>query len=98
MRHSELFTGIEVVDAKDNVVGVSKVAAAKALKETAATRAFLPAPILIIPPVMMMILERYVLSFCLNIIADIQGPKKFFKEKPKYLISLQCISEHFSCI
>ena len=58
MRHSELFTGIEVSDSQDNVVGVSKVAAGKALKEVAATRAFLPAPILIIPPVLMTLLER----------------------------------------
>ena len=58
MRHSELFTGIEVMDSDDKVVGVSKTAAAKALQQTAATRAFLPAPILLIPPIMMTLLER----------------------------------------
>uniref|UniRef100_H2YZY8 Sidoreflexin n=1 Tax=Ciona savignyi TaxID=51511 RepID=H2YZY8_CIOSA len=58
MRHSELSTGIEVTDANDNVVGISKKAAKKALVETAMTRAFLPAPILLIPPVIMTMLER----------------------------------------
>lgn len=58
MRHSELFNGIEVMNADNQVVGVSKIAAKKALKETAATRAFLPAPILLIPPTVMALLER----------------------------------------
>ena len=58
MRHSELFTGIEVMDSQDNVVGVSKVAAAKALKEMAVSRAFLPAPLLILPPILMTLVEK----------------------------------------
>jgi len=58
MRHTELSTGIEVVDSQNQVVGVSKIAAGKALKETALTRAFLPAPILLIPPIFMSLLER----------------------------------------
>ncbi|XP_078488348.1 sideroflexin-5-like [Ciona intestinalis] len=58
MRHSELNTGIEVTDSNNQVVGVSKLAAKKALVETAMTRAFLPAPILLIPPVVMTMLER----------------------------------------
>ncbi|XP_076810642.1 sideroflexin-5-like [Clavelina lepadiformis] len=58
MRHSELQTGIQVTDKNDNVVGISRKAAKKALMETAATRAFLPAPILLIPPVLMSMVER----------------------------------------
>ncbi|XP_059169123.1 sideroflexin-5-like [Physella acuta] len=58
MRNSELYEGIEVVDKSNKVVGTSKVAAKKALKETALTRMFLPAPIFIIPPIVMSILEK----------------------------------------
>lgn len=58
MRHRELSTGIEVTNKEGKVVGVSKVAAKKALKETAATRAVLPAPILIIPPIVMSFVEK----------------------------------------
>ncbi|CAL1530195.1 unnamed protein product [Lymnaea stagnalis] len=58
MRNSELYEGIEVVDKNNNVVGASRVAAKKALKETALTRMFLPAPILIIPPIIMSMLEK----------------------------------------
>lgn len=58
MRLKELSTGIEVTTKDGTVVGVSKIAAKKALKETAATRAVLPAPILIIPPIIMSMLER----------------------------------------
>ncbi|XP_055885994.1 sideroflexin-5-like isoform X1 [Biomphalaria glabrata] len=58
MRNSELYEGIEVVDKENKVVGTSKVAAKKALGETALTRMFLPAPIFIIPPIVMSILEK----------------------------------------
>nr|XP_039262617.1 sideroflexin-5-like [Styela clava] len=58
MRNRELSTGIEVTNKEGKVIGVSKVAAKKALMETAATRAVLPAPILIIPPVVMSFIER----------------------------------------
>lgn len=58
MRNNELSEGIVVVDKDDNVVGTSVIAAEKALMETAITRIFLPAPILIIPPVVMSFLER----------------------------------------
>ncbi|XP_062578380.1 sideroflexin-5-like [Saccostrea cucullata] len=61
MRNSELSTGIEVQDHNGNVIGKSKVAAEKALMETAVTRMFLPAPILVIPPVIMSVLEKTVL-------------------------------------
>ena len=39
--------------------------ALQAVTETAVTRAFLPAPILVIPPVIMTILERFV-KYCAN--------------------------------
>ncbi|KAK3094907.1 hypothetical protein FSP39_007761 [Pinctada imbricata] len=58
MRNNELSTGIQVVDRNDNVIGSSKIAARKALQETAMTRIFLPAPILIIPPALMAMLEK----------------------------------------
>ncbi|BFZ07169.1 hypothetical protein BsWGS_10208 [Bradybaena similaris] len=58
MRNSELYEGIEVVDKNGQVVGTSKVAARKALAETALTRMFLPAPILLIPPVIMSFVEK----------------------------------------
>ena len=58
MRNSELTEGIEVFDKDENVVGTSKIAAKKALKETAITRMFLPAPILLIPPVVMTFFEK----------------------------------------
>uniref|UniRef100_A0AAQ4R721 Sideroflexin 5a n=1 Tax=Gasterosteus aculeatus aculeatus TaxID=481459 RepID=A0AAQ4R721_GASAC len=58
MRHSELSEGISVLDDSGNVVGTSKVAARHALLETALTRAVLPVPILILPPIIMSVLER----------------------------------------
>ncbi|KAK2180012.1 hypothetical protein NP493_462g01026 [Ridgeia piscesae] len=58
MRNSELSEGIDVYDKADKVVGTSKVAAKKALIETAVTRMVLPAPILIIPPVIMTMIEK----------------------------------------
>jgi len=58
MRNSELSEGIEVFDRNENNVGTSKVAAKKALKETAITRMVLPAPILLIPPVVMTAFEK----------------------------------------
>ncbi|KAK3758994.1 hypothetical protein RRG08_005620 [Elysia crispata] len=58
MRNNELSEGIEVLDKQGNVVGTSQVAAKKALKETAVTRMFLPAPILLVPPMVMSFLEK----------------------------------------
>ena len=58
MRNSELSEGINVFDENKKVVGSSKVAAKKALIETAVTRMVLPAPILIIPPVIMTMIEK----------------------------------------
>ena len=58
MRNSELSEGINVFDQNKKVVGSSKVAAKKALIETAVTRMVLPAPILIIPPVIMTMIEK----------------------------------------
>lgn len=65
MRKSELTKGIEVLDSNNNVVGVSQIAAKRALKETAMTRAVLPAPILIVPPIVMSLLEKWVVQLIL---------------------------------
>eukprot|EP00794_Sanderia_malayensis_P005207 gene5207-5861_t len=58
MRQHEIREGIDIDDGLGNVVGASKIAARKAVKETALTRVLLPAPILIVPPVVMAFLER----------------------------------------
>lgn len=58
MRNNELYEGIEIFNKAEKVVGTSKVAAKKALKEMAVTRMILPAPILLIPPIVMTCVER----------------------------------------
>ncbi|XP_046556395.1 sideroflexin-5-like [Haliotis rubra] len=58
MRNFELSEGIEVFDQNEKMVGTSKIAARKALKETALTRICLPAPVFIIPPIIMSVLEK----------------------------------------
>ncbi|XP_049337692.1 sideroflexin-5a isoform X1 [Astyanax mexicanus] len=58
MCHSELSEGISVLDEDGNVVGTSKLAARRALFETAVTRMVLPMPILVLPPMLMTVLER----------------------------------------
>ncbi|XP_071948666.1 sideroflexin-5-like [Antedon mediterranea] len=58
MRYGELYEGIDVMDDKGNSVGTSKIAAKKALMQTALTRMVLPAPILLIPPILMSYLEK----------------------------------------
>ena len=58
MRSSELVDGIEVKDENGNVIGVSKIAARKAVFETALSRVALPAPILVLPPIIMAGLEK----------------------------------------
>ncbi|XP_036429841.1 sideroflexin-5a isoform X2 [Colossoma macropomum] len=58
MRHSELSEGVSVLDENGNVVGTSKLAARRALLETAVTRVVLPMPILVLPPMLMTVLER----------------------------------------
>lgn len=59
MRMHELDEGIDVVNKKGEVVGTSKLAAKKALKEMAVTRAALPIPLLTIPTVIMAFLEKF---------------------------------------
>ncbi|CAF4693270.1 unnamed protein product, partial [Rotaria sp. Silwood1] len=61
MRFHELYDGIEVLDEENNSIGVSKVAAKKALTEMAMTRAFLPVPILSLPPIIMLAFEKNIL-------------------------------------
>ncbi|CAD5210259.1 unnamed protein product [Bursaphelenchus okinawaensis] len=59
MRMPEINKGIDVLDSEGKVVGVSREAAKKAVKETAMTRAFLPVPLLLIPPCIMPFIEKY---------------------------------------
>jgi tricarboxylate carrier len=58
MRAPELETGIDVFDENGNKIGTSKVAAKRAVIETALTRAFLPVPLLLAPPCIMPFLEK----------------------------------------
>uniref|UniRef100_A0A3B1ICA9 Sideroflexin 5a n=1 Tax=Astyanax mexicanus TaxID=7994 RepID=A0A3B1ICA9_ASTMX len=58
MCHSELSEGISVLDEDGNVVGTSKLAARRALFETAVTRMVLPMPVLVLLPMLMTVLER----------------------------------------
>lgn len=59
MRWNELETGIQVYEKETGeVVGVSKVAAKQAVTDTTMVRAFLPVPLLLIPPCIMPFLER----------------------------------------
>ena len=58
MRLHELDEGINVVNKDGEIIGSSKLAAKKALKEMAVTRALLPVPLLTIPPIVMSVLEK----------------------------------------
>eukprot|EP00049_Salpingoeca_infusionum_P019080 m.360091 g.360091 ORF g.360091 m.360091 type:complete len:331 (+) comp18882_c0_seq1:369-1361(+) len=58
MRRTELKQGISVKDHEGKTHGVSTHAAKKAIFQTMMTRLVLPAPLLIIPPVAMMMLEK----------------------------------------
>ncbi|KAI6227904.1 Tricarboxylate iron carrier domain containing protein [Aphelenchoides besseyi] len=58
MRAPELKIGITVFDNNGKEVGVSKKAARKAVYETALTRAFLPIPLLLLPPCIMPFFEK----------------------------------------
>ena len=58
MRNHELREGIIVMEESGKDVGTSVIAARRAVTETAITRAILPAPILLIPPVIMAGLEK----------------------------------------
>ncbi|KAI6178940.1 Sidoreflexin [Aphelenchoides besseyi] len=59
MRAPELKIGITVFDDNGKEVGVSKKAARKAIYETALTRAFLPIPLLLLPPCIMPFFEKF---------------------------------------
>eukprot|EP00474_Spongospora_subterranea_P010205 CRZ10663.1 hypothetical protein [Spongospora subterranea] len=58
MRRNELDQGIEIKDSEGNVCGKSKAAGRAALTQVALTRVALPAPILIIPPIIMNALKN----------------------------------------
>ncbi|EDV20015.1 uncharacterized protein TRIADDRAFT_32552 [Trichoplax adhaerens] len=75
MRRNELSRGIEVVDKDGNTVGTSKIAAKKALVEMACTRAFLPAPILLLPTIAMQLMEK----------------TRFLKANPRFHLPLNAI-------
>ncbi|KAJ1471588.1 Tricarboxylate/iron carrier [Baffinella frigidus] len=53
MRSGELTAGIPVADKDGRQLGISKAAAASAVKQSAITRIILPAPVLLLPPIMM---------------------------------------------
>ena len=57
MRRNELDTGIDVKSADGKVHGLSQTAAKEAITQVAYTRAALPAPLLIIPPIIMASLD-----------------------------------------
>ena len=57
MRNTELEKGIDVMDKEGNIVGKSKVAASRAVSQTANSRFFLAIPIFF-PPTMLYILEK----------------------------------------
>jgi len=61
MRRSELSSGISIMGDKGQHLGNSTEAAKKALMETALTRIILPAPILVLPPIIMGFIEKTVL-------------------------------------
>jgi hypothetical protein len=53
MRWNEGQDGIQIKDASGNILGTSKLAGQSALFQVTATRVALPAPILVLPPVLM---------------------------------------------
>jgi hypothetical protein len=60
MRSGELNTGVPVKDEDGKVRGVSKQAAKAAVTQAAITRAVMPAPVLLLPPVIMQAVDRLV--------------------------------------
>lgn len=58
MRRTELSQGIDVKDSEGRVVGTSQEAAKRAVFQTMLTRVVLPAPLLLIPPMTMMAIDR----------------------------------------
>jgi len=73
MRRHELEQGIQVVSPDGQVVGVSKVAAWHAVRDTSITRVILPMPNLIIAPILITALER----------------TKFIRKNPRIFIPAQ---------
>lgn len=58
MRRSELSSGIDIKDATGQVHGKSPIAAKEAMKQTLVTRLVLPAPLLLVPPTVIIALEK----------------------------------------
>eukprot|EP00051_Salpingoeca_urceolata_P028393 m.486621 g.486621 ORF g.486621 m.486621 type:complete len:349 (+) comp24521_c0_seq1:95-1141(+) len=59
MRRGELTSGIHVHDDDEVVRGTSQAAARSAILQTAVTRVVLPAPLLLIPPIVLGAIERF---------------------------------------
>lgn len=60
MRSKEITEGIDIKDAKgEKVLGRSKIAAKRAVRETALTRMVLPAPVLFFPAVASALLNKF---------------------------------------
>jgi hypothetical protein len=60
MRSGELTTGIPVKDEDGNVRGISKAAANSAVTQAAITRMVMPAPVLLLPPLIMQAVDKAV--------------------------------------
>ncbi|SPQ97473.1 Sidoreflexin [Plasmodiophora brassicae] len=58
MRYNELQEGIEIKDEEGRIVGKSKQAGRAALTQVALTRVALPAPILVLPPIIINLLNK----------------------------------------
>ena len=63
--------GINVQDEDGNVVGVSKLAGKKALQQVAITRVVLPAPIILLPGLIMKVIKCSVkLTVCCSLLGS----------------------------
>jgi hypothetical protein len=58
MRSSELFTGIPIKDKDGKDLGLSQEAAKAAIFQGAITRAVIPAPVLLLPPLLMRAFDK----------------------------------------
>ena len=95
MRMHEVDEGIDVVDKQGNVVGTSKLAAKKALKEMAVTRAALPIPLLTIVNFILFYFQLLELKFKnnLNLAADNYDLSREVKHK---IFILKCYNFQYN--
>lgn len=76
MRSSELVTGIPIKDKEGAVMGMSQEAAKVAIFQGAVTRAVIPAPVLILPPIVMRAVDKLPVParfMCAGVCADACG-------------------------